>query len=48
MENIATTMVEKRSLIVKINDYDDPTPNQGHNPFKSKPKKPHNDPTRKG
>lgn len=27
--------------MVKINDYDDPSPNEGHNPFKSKPKKPH-------
>ena len=35
-----TSMRGKRCLTVKINDYDDPSPNEGHNPFKSKPKKP--------
>ncbi|XP_022970490.1 uncharacterized protein LOC111469456 [Cucurbita maxima] len=41
-------MLGKRSLIMNINDYDDPTANQRHSPFKSKPKMPQKGRKRKG
>lgn len=41
-------MLGKKSLIMNINDYDDPTANQRHSPFKSKPKMPQKGRKRKG